>query len=113
MYEYKAHIVSVYDGDTIRADIDVGFSIIFKNIDLRLFGINAPEMVGVNKLQGTIARDALRKRILDKDVVIQTYKDKQEKYGRYLATVLLEGENINAWLVANKYAVAVNYQVST
>ena len=35
MYEYKAVIVSVYDGDTVTADIDLGFEVWLKvkNLD--------------------------------------------------------------------------------
>ena len=29
MYEYCAKVVSVYDGDTITVDIDLGFGIVF------------------------------------------------------------------------------------
>lgn len=106
MYEYNARVVSVYDGDTVRADVDVGFSFVSKNMQLRLFGINAPEMTGTTKVQGTRSRDALREMVLNINVVVRTYRDRTEKYGRYLATILLlDGTNVNEWLVDQGYAV--------
>lgn len=105
MYEYRAFVRSIYDGDTIRVDIDLGFGIQAHNQIMRLVGINAPEMIGDDHVKGVIARDALREKILQKDVIIQTIKDRTEKYGRYLAWVFLDGENINTWLIAHGYAV--------
>lgn len=105
MYTYKAHVVSVYDGDTITVDVDLGFDVHLKGLKVRMYGINAPEMRGITKPQGTISRDALRNRILDKDVIIKTIQDQQEKYGRWLAIVELGGEEMNNWMVGNGYAV--------
>lgn len=105
MYEYKANVVSVYDGDTLRVDIDLGFDVWMKNASIRLIGINAPELRGETKPAGLISRDALRTQVLGKTVILQTVRDATEKYGRYLGTVILDGININSWLVANNYAV--------
>ena len=42
MYEYKCDITRVVDGDTVDAEIDLGFDIIFKS-RIRLYGIDTPE----------------------------------------------------------------------
>lgn len=42
--------------------------------------------------------------ILDKEVEMYSYKDKQGKYGRYLATILIDGYYPNKWLVDNGHA---------
>jgi len=42
MYEYKAIVDRVVDGDTIDCTIDLGFSV-WKKIRVRMEGINAPE----------------------------------------------------------------------
>lgn len=109
MYEYYADIKSIYDGDTVRADIDLGFGVKLENQPLRFYGINAPEITGELKNEGLISRDKLREKILGKRVIIRTYKDSKEKYGRYLATVILDGVIINDWLVENKLAVKMDY----
>lgn len=41
-YTYNAKVVRVVDGDTVIADVDLGFDI-WKRTDIRLYGINTPE----------------------------------------------------------------------
>tara|TARA_B100000963_G_scaffold352165_1_gene364915 strand:- start:4209 stop:4535 length:327 start_codon:yes stop_codon:yes gene_type:complete len=108
MYEYRAKVVKVYDGDTITALIDLGFGVTFKE-KIRLYGINTPEIRGKERPDGLISRDRLRDRILDKDVIIKTFKDKKGKYGRYIAEIYLEEENINEWLVSEGLAEKRDY----
>ncbi|MEM7185116.1 MAG: thermonuclease family protein [Bacteroidota bacterium] len=103
MYNYKAHIKDVYDGDTVTAVVDLGF-LHYQEMKLRLYGIDTPEIRGEEREQGLVVRDILREMILDKDVEIHSYKDKQGKYGRYLATILLDDLNVNQWLVDNGHA---------
>ncbi|MEO0636595.1 MAG: thermonuclease family protein [Pseudomonadota bacterium] len=104
LYAYRAIITEVYDGDTVTADVDLGFKTWRRDERLRLYGIDAPEVRGAERSEGLSARDALRRRVLGEDVVICTIKDKTGKYGRYLAEIFLDGENINDWLVAEGYA---------
>jgi len=106
MYTYKAHVVSVYDGDTVTVDIDLGFDVHLRGLKVRLYGINAPELKGSTRSQGLISRDALRSRVLDKDITIKTLEDRQEKYGRWLGILTVDGEEINTWMVRNYYAVS-------
>lgn len=112
MYEYRAKIIEVYDGDTVTSVTDCGFDIHF-TMQLRLFGINTPEVRGDQKEAGTKSRDALRKLILGKDVKIKTYKDKKEKYGRYLADIFIDVNGteicVNNWLVEKGFAVYHKY----
>jgi micrococcal nuclease len=104
MYEYQATVVKVYDGDTITADIDVGFGITIRKQKLRLLGVAAPEVRGIEKEEGKKSRDALRKLILGKQIIIKTKKDKKGKYGRWLATIFLGEQNINQWLIMEGHA---------
>lgn len=101
MYEYKATITKVKDGDTLVLDIDVGFSIIYRNQVVRLARINTPE---TNTIEGMSVKDIVTKLLLNKTVVIKTTKDKKDKYGRYLAEVYLDNLNINDYLLENNYA---------
>jgi len=105
MYEYKAIITSVYDGDTVTANIDLGFGVVLKKQKLRLYGINTPEVRGSSKEEGKKVRDLVREKILDKEVLIKTYRDKKGKYGRWLAEIIHEEENINDWLITEGHAV--------
>lgn len=107
LYNYKAYVTKVYDGDTITVDIDLGLKVLVRGEVLRLARIDTPEVRGKERPLGILARDYLRKLILGKEIRIQTVKDKKGKYGRYLAEVWLDGVNINDHLLcaghANRY----------
>lgn len=109
IYTYKAIITSVYDGDTVTADIDLGLSTWVHGEKLRLSRINTPEVRGSEREQGLISRDWLRAQIQDKTVLIQTTKDKKGKYGRYLAEIYLDAININDQLVTEGLAEYKEY----
>lgn len=103
-YIYNATVTKVYDGDTITVDFDLGFFVSMRDQTLRLYGIDTPELRGVEREQGLVVRDWLREKILGKKVVIKSYRDKKGKYGRWLADVYLEGEHINTTLLEKGYA---------
>jgi micrococcal nuclease len=107
MYEYRAYVRKVYDGDTITVDIDLGFGVLLKNQKIRLYGINTPEVRGESKEEGKKVRDLVRQRILGKWVVIKTRRDKKGKYGRYLGIVYESEveESLNDWLLCEGHAV--------
>ena len=42
MFEYSAEMVRIVDGDTLDADIDLGFDVHVKK-RIRLYGVNTPE----------------------------------------------------------------------
>lgn len=95
-YVYDARVVSVYDGDTIRVDIDLGFNLWLHNESIRLIGINAPELRGAEKSEGLKTKEWLSKKIPpDTMIILKTEKDDREKYGRYLGTIYLDGINLN------------------
>ena len=87
LYVYKAIVTSVYDGDTVTVDIDLGLSTWIRAEKLRLNRINAPELKGDDRAKNLLSRDFLKGQILEKEITINTIKDRKEKYGRYLAEV--------------------------
>jgi micrococcal nuclease len=99
MYQYNAVVERVVDGDTIVCNVDLGFNIFVKE-KFRLAKINAPEM---NTTDGIVSKTILEEKILGKKVILQS--EKQDKYGRWLTTISLDGLEINQWLLDNKYAV--------
>ena len=107
MYEYRAFVRKVYDGDTITVDIDLGFDVILKNQKIRLSKINTPEVRGKSREEGIKVRNIVRERISNKWVTIKTTKDKKGKYGRWLGTVYELGieESLNDWLLNEGHAV--------
>ena len=104
MYEYKALVTKVYDGDTITVDIDLGFGVCRKGQKIRLLGIDTPEIRGDEREEGLKSRDALRGQIINKWVSIKTFKDKKGKYGRWLGEVWLDDLCMNKWLLTEGYA---------
>lgn len=116
---YNAEVASVYDGDTVRMNIELGLGLWLKNESVRLYGINTPEIRGVERPQGIVSRDALINMLDGRRVALQTYDDKRGKYGRLLGTlwVLGKGEwcpeytwcNVNEQLVKEGLATAEKY----
>lgn len=105
MYEYRAFVRKIYDGDTVTVDIDLGFGVVLKNQKMRLLRINAPEVRGEQRPEGLKSRDALRNKIANKWVKIKTQKDKKGKYGRWLAEIWHEEECVNDWLIKEGHAI--------
>jgi len=104
LYTYKvSRVHSVYDGDTCTLDIDLGLNIIIRKEKVRLYGINTPELRGVDeetKAEGIAARDWLQDQLDGADeILIRTHKDKSGKYGRLLGELLADGINLNETLV--------------
>lgn len=97
-YTFKARIFNVVDGDTVDAEIDLGFQLKIKQ-RLRLNGIDTPERGQVGYQE---AKDALAKFVLDKEVLVTTYKT--SKYGQYLAEIEFDNQNINLLMIEQKFA---------
>ena len=109
MYEYGCKVTRVVDGDTIDVDLDLGFDIIYK-CRVRLYGIDTPESRTRNKdekVRGKLAAKFLQNAISNgKNVILQTQlKDSKGKFGRVLASVVVDGININQRMVTNHLAV--------
>ena len=113
MYEYRAIVTKVYDGDTITVSLDLGFGVWIKGEKVRLASINAPEVRGASRPLGIISRDYLRELILNKEVTITTYKDKKGKYGRYIGNIFLKkGDTeilVNDLMVKEGHAIYQEY----
>ena len=56
MYQYKAKLIRVVDGDTVDAMIDCGFST-FKKERIRLYGIDTPECRTRDKEEKNMTHD--------------------------------------------------------
>ncbi len=114
LYYYRAHVSEVYDGDTITVNIDLGLKTFINGEKVRLHRINTPEVRGVQREEGLKSRDFLRGLILDKDIYLETIKDRKGKYGRYLGEIYLPDErgklvNINDLLVKEGFALYHEY----
>ena len=100
-------VIKVYDGDTITiaSTIPIKNSPLYR-FSVRLNGIDTPEIKGSDEIEKRVAlmaRDALSEKILYKDVELINVKT--EKYGRLLAEVVFNGENMNEWMISKRFAV--------
>ena len=86
-------VVGVTDGDTItvRGTTDT--------IKVRLSGIDTPER---GQPFGTKAKQALSEKVFGKDVSISS--SGEDRYGRTLGVIILDGESVNLWLVRDGWA---------
>lgn len=110
MYTYKAKLIRIIDGDTIDAEIDLGFDTIVRK-RIRLYGINTPETRTKNlqeKEQGFAAKQRLTE-LLSREFVVETILNKRGKYGRVLGIVYTLNDNgkqnVNDMLVEEGFAV--------
>lgn len=110
LYQYKAEIVRVIDGDTVVADVDLGFNTWRRDEHLRLYGIDTPERRKETMDGWRAAKDAMAERIEGKELIICTVKNKRGgedvgKYGRYLVKIYDGDELVNDWMLEQGLAV--------
>lgn len=114
LHAYAAKVTRVIDGDTVEADIDLGFGFRATSQRIRLAGIDAPEANGDTVRQGHNAREALRDRVEGREVLLYTLPDKhgearRDGFGRILAILWRQEasgyvRNVNVWLVLTGHA---------
>jgi endonuclease YncB( thermonuclease family) len=103
-------VISVYDADTIRVNIDSFPDIIGKNIRIRLKGIDAPEIKGMCQKEidlAIMARDYLRNAI-NQSSRIELRNIERGKYFRIVGELYIDGENISNNLLKRKLAYYYN-----
>ena len=110
MYEYRAIIDRVVDGDTIDVDIDLGFDVWLKKQRVRLYRVDTPEKRTRNPIEkraGIYASKVVEEFCpVGSSITLQTHYDATGKYGRILGEFITpEGTNINSYLLENRLAV--------
>jgi micrococcal nuclease len=110
MYEYKAKLIRVVDGDTIDAEIDLGFKVYIKE-RIRFAGIDTPESRTRHKHEKSwgLAAKCRVKDLLeyeDTEFTLTTELQKKGKFGRILGTVILaDGTSLSEILLDEKLAI--------
>jgi micrococcal nuclease len=110
-YIYRVKkVLKVVDGDTIDADIDLGFSISLEK-RIRLAGIDTPESRTTDKREkalGLESKEWLKNRLeFAKNIIIRTQLPAStEKYGRILGKLYINNEetSLNEQMVDEGYA---------
>ena len=113
MWEYRAKVKRVIDGDTVDVDVDLGFGIWQNNERVRIMGIDTPESRTRNKIEkkfGLAAKERL-KSLLGKTTVLQTTINKKGldmkgKFGRILGDFSCKNKRVSEILCKEGHAVA-------
>lgn len=101
MYKYRAKLIKIIDGDTIDAEIDLGFNVKIKK-RIRFLGINAPEIRTKDldeKRAGLAVKSRLESIFDDSEGVFKLKSHGIDKYGRVLGEIYIENNNINSLLL--------------
>lgn len=85
VYTYRASCTRIVDADTLDLRVDLGLHCSIE-IRARLVGVDAPER---NTAEGQHATAWVGRWILDHPgpYTVRTERDRQERYGRWLATI--------------------------
>ena len=114
MYEYKALINRIIDGDTVDIDIDLGFGVWLRDERVRIIGIDTPESRTsdtIEKQFGLAAKARLKELIPEgsmqvlKTEVNKNGEDMKGKFGRILGDFLIEKKKVTEILVGEGHAV--------
>ena len=104
MYEYRAHIIKIVDGDTVDVDIDLGFGIVLSNERVRINGIDTPESRTRDKQEKKfgLAAKARLKSLLGKTCTLKTQinkngEDMKGKFGRILGDFDVYDAATDSW----------------
>lgn len=117
MYEYKAHVMRVVDGDTFDAQVELGFNVSLK-LRFRLQGIDTPEITHAKtqdeKDKGYAAKGRLSQLIEGKEVVLKSFKPNgvqgpifEAVYNRWEAAVFVGSVNVAQQLKDEGYSKVV------
>ena len=109
MYEYRAKVTRIIDGDTIDVDVDLGFDVWVKN-RIRFMGVDAWESRTRNKEEKVkgLAAKAYVKDLLENsdDGKFSIISHGVGKYGRVLGELFVKGhdKSVNELLKENGHA---------
>jgi micrococcal nuclease len=107
MYVYNAKCTRVVDGDTIDAQIDLGFDV-HKKIRIRMVGINTPESRTRDleeKKRGLAAKYRVQELLESQENKFILHSQGVGKYGRCLGVIFLGESKLQDILLEEGHAV--------
>jgi len=114
MWEYRAELQRVVDGDTMDFCVDLGFNV-SKEIRVRLADVDTNETYGVPKDSEEFTLGKKQAAFVEEwfesrgDIIIRTSKDEKGKYGRYIARVFADGDDLSKDLIGEWSHVESEY----
>ena len=118
MYEYRATVLKVVDGDTVDVDIDLGFGVVLTDERVRIMGIDTPESRTRDKVEDLFgeAAKARVKELLGEKVILRTEinkngEDMKGKFGRILGDFQIYDGNKDAWRMLTEILIDEGHAV--
>jgi len=101
-------VVSIYDGDTFKVNIKNLHPLLGERINIRVSGVDTPEIKGKCELEKKLARKAKQITVsfLRAAKYIELRNVKRGKYFRIVADVYADNESLTQVLLRSGYAVA-------
>ena len=119
MYEYRAKILKVVDGDTVDVDIDLGFGVVLTDERVRIMGIDTPESRTRDKVEDLFgeAAKARVKELLSDDVILKTEvnkngEDMKGKFGRILGDFIVGQNDVGSPMMLTDVLVQEGHAVA-
>ena len=107
LYLYSSKVTEVIDADTIKADINLGFNLVYSR-KIRFYGVNAPELSTEKGIEAAeYVSDKLKP---GTEFMLVSIKDRSGSFGRILGIIyLLEDgvpvkDSLNLTLINRGYA---------
>lgn len=100
---YRCRVMRIIDADSLAVAVDLGFNL-SAIITVRLLGVDAPELRGLESDAGMRARAWVREWVgvvgvaggdTPWPLLIRTVKDSKDKYGRYLCQIHRPGDPVS------------------
>ena len=119
MYEYKAKVLRIVDGDTVDVDIDLGFGMWMHKERVRIMGIDTPESRTRDKIEKKfgLASKARLKELMPigsmqtlHTQIDKSGEDKKGKFGRILGDFKVDGKMATEIMIAEGHAVPYHGQ---
>ena len=118
MYEYRATIVKIVDGDTVDVDIDLGFNVVLQDERVRIAGIDTPESRtrDLEEKKFGLAAKARVKQLLGKTCVLLTQinkngEDMKGKFGRILGDFKVYDGTTDSWKLLTSILISEGHAV--
>ena len=118
MYEYRATIVKIIDGDTVDVDIDLGFNVVLRDERVRIAGIDTPESRtrDLEEKKFGLAAKARVKQLLGKTCVLKTQinkngEDMKGKFGRILGDFNVYDSTTDSWKLLTSILISEGHAV--
>ena len=121
MYEYRAKILRVVDGDTVDVDIDLGFGVWMHKERVRMMGIDTPESRTRDKVEkkfGLASKEYVKAYLpigsmqILKTEIDKSGEDKKGKFGRILGDFLVYDSKEDAQKKLTEIMISQGYGVA-